>query len=611
MHPLPSPAGALVRGGAILILLAAIACDDPPTEPARRARGDVALVAPDGQEGGVPLVVGTTVRGVARLEVEARGEELKEPARWEFENERPEEAEAWGGIALGKGKYEVAVRGYDREGRELAIGELGVVVDGELVSQVHAPVKLHDDASSRAAGEAQAYAGSYRVVLTLLPSGERPGEVVYGVHAHDAYGERLPLSPGDVMPWPEPEPGTFEVTYGSRELMELILRLHPYKDSERPPPPQVCIFGDLACAFTAFDYYVKVVVEGRHSCAIRASGLARCWGDDSEEVLGGTATLNRLSRLRLTDIDTHVQHSCGVDITGVAWCWGFNGKFQLGNQGPETPEPQAVTHPAGGTFRNIAVGKDHTCAVDNANVVWCWGGRDFGQLGDGNLTYGAPPSATPKQVQGISAQSIDAGDEHTCVVTAYTTVACWGWNGHYQLLGVQASGTGCATYSCALPVYPGSFVFANRGVVAVSAGGMGTCAVDGYGTQYCWGQFHAGGGYPYNYGIQVVDNYETFTRPAHGQRSSCAITTSGTARCWGYDDHGELGRGMATRSTYGLAPGSVVTPPAAFSVLATGGEHACGIERDGTAIWCWGHTGLRLGFANTADVTVPTKVTVF
>jgi hypothetical protein len=55
-----------------------------------------------------------------------------------------------------------------------------------------------------------------------------------------------------------------------------------------------------------------------------------------------------------------------------AWCWGNGISGQLGNGSPGIYNtPQLVS--GGRTYRAIAVGSQHTCAIGTDNHIYCWG----------------------------------------------------------------------------------------------------------------------------------------------------------------------------------------------------------------------------------------------
>jgi alpha-tubulin suppressor-like RCC1 family protein len=91
-----------------------------------------------------------------------------------------------------------------------------------------------------------------------------------------------------------------------------------------------------------------------------------------------------------------------------------------------------------------------------------------------------------------------------------------------------------------------------------------------------------------------------------GGGTACGVTVGGDAYCWGAGQLGQLGAGAALPLGIQRAPVLVVGGHH-FSTVSVGGEHACGLTTDGTAL-CWG--GGRLGplGTGTSDATSPTPV---
>jgi alpha-tubulin suppressor-like RCC1 family protein len=78
-------------------------------------------------------------------------------------------------------------------------------------------------------------------------------------------------------------------------------------------------------------------------------------------------------------------HACAIDTANLAWCWGTNGFGQLGS----APfSDQLSPKPVSGGFRFKAVhsGLVHTCALTAEGRAYCWGANVWGQLGNGNST---------------------------------------------------------------------------------------------------------------------------------------------------------------------------------------------------------------------------------
>jgi alpha-tubulin suppressor-like RCC1 family protein len=80
-------------------------------------------------------------------------------------------------------------------------------------------------------------------------------------------------------------------------------------------------------------------------------------------------------------------------------------------------------------FAQIAAGGWHTCGLDAAGQLWCWGDNSYSQFGDG----GTASSLLPRRIDGLPLfAQITAGGAHTCGITAAGAVHCWGANTYGQ-----------------------------------------------------------------------------------------------------------------------------------------------------------------------------------
>jgi alpha-tubulin suppressor-like RCC1 family protein len=219
-----------------------------------------------------------------------------------------------------------------------------------------------------------------------------------------------------------------------------------------------------------------------------------CWGvDDQGEIGDGQSGNDRNLPVAVTGvtltptmISAGAAHVCVAAATGVQ-CWGAGDSGQLGiaaGSFPATSGPVAVTGAGSGsgwTPTRIAAGGDHTCAIDSANQLRCWGDNGSGQVGDGTST----DRPVPRLISLTATGEIAAADSATCAQTA-GGVSCWGDNSFGQL---------------------GDGTTANRRTpTAVKMIGAGA-------------------------------------RPAVGRAHACALSTGGQVDCWGDNSLGQLGNG--------------------------------------------------------------------
>jgi alpha-tubulin suppressor-like RCC1 family protein len=124
-------------------------------------------------------------------------------------------------------------------------------------------------------------------------------------------------------------------------------------------------------------------------------------------------------------------HTCALDAAGGVLCWGSNSSGQLGSAGPPSGHGWPTRAAVPVTLVSLAAGGEHTCGLTAAGAAYCWGSNSKGQLGNGSVG-GTSTVAVPVS-GGLTFVSLSAGGAHTCGVTPDGAIYCWGSNSSGQL----------------------------------------------------------------------------------------------------------------------------------------------------------------------------------
>lgn len=193
--------------------------------------------------------------------------------------------------------------------------------------------------------------------------------------------------------------------------------------------------------------------------------------------------------------------------------------------------------------------------------------------------------ASANPLTGIVA--VSAGGVHTCALMADGGVKCWGINLEGQL-GNSGAGDGSTV--------PVDAVGLGGPVAAISAGGSHTCALLETGGVQCWGwdgagQLGDGGGAPCSEEpcmsaapVNVVGLGGGAVAIEAGRNHTCAVMEGGGVKCWGWNYLGHLGDGT---TTWRSTPVDVVGLDEAITSLAAGYGHTCAVTVSGR-VECWG-----------------------
>jgi len=269
--------------------------------------------------------------------------------------------------------------------------------------------------------------------------------------------------------------------------------------------------------------------------------------------------------------------SCALLDDGSVWCWGARDRaFEADEVYPSViaDRPSRVTGISGANVRSLVAGNPHACVLVG-DAVRCWGRWDH----LGNPSDPDSPVVTP---EGLDAQvtALDAFAHHACAVKA-GAVYCWG-----------TSEDGLAS----TPMTPKPSVVAGleAGAVGVATGSGHVCAQMQAGGVKCVGSNGLGqlGDTTSNDATTAVDVQGIGTGTVHELHatyySTCALVDD-ALKCWG------LGFTKAAATVTGFETN--------VTKLGLGSFHGCALASD--ALQCWGDNGVGQLGVTPSDVLGP------
>jgi RHS repeat-associated protein len=156
--------------------------------------------------------------------------------------------------------------------------------------------------------------------------------------------------------------------------------------------------------------------------AVTRTGAVYTWTTSGSGTFGGgtsTAPVQVTGLPAIKAITAGYKHILGLTNDGHVWAWGYNADGELGN-GTTTNSfttPVQVLNPAGtaplANVTAIGAGNYHSLAALADGSVYGWGANNYGQLGNGTITYA---TTLPVQVSGYATQP-------------NTTIASYTYNG--------------------------------------------------------------------------------------------------------------------------------------------------------------------------------------
>jgi len=193
-------------------------------------------------------------------------------------------------------------------------------------------------------------------------------------------------------------------------------------------------------AVTQLNSIKQITVSGMAPCALGSDGHVWCWGNNSYDQLGSTLPAGQTlsaAPLEVAGVSdgASISGGCVVTVSGTLVCWGFNTSGQIGlgddaNPVPYVAAPTEVPNLVG--IAAVTTGGSFNCVLNKSGHVFCAGGNDSGELGQGTATPdGIRSFVAIKALSNII--QIEAGDLSTCALNESGVLFCWGMNAWGQL----------------------------------------------------------------------------------------------------------------------------------------------------------------------------------
>lgn len=162
-----------------------------------------------------------------------------------------------------------------------------------------------------------------------------------------------------------------------------------------------------------------------YTCALLNSGSLKCWGENTTGQLGLATTQSPVylspslpsvsTGIQVSEISSSADTTCALSASGEAKCWGSNDLGQLGIGSlavigdDEHPSSISVIS-IGQNLSSISAGNKHVCGTTTTGNLFCWGYGEGGRLGYGNATS-IGDDELPSSVGPVPGATIGGGEE--------------------------------------------------------------------------------------------------------------------------------------------------------------------------------------------------------
>jgi alpha-tubulin suppressor-like RCC1 family protein len=331
-----------------------------------------------------------------------------------------------------------------------------------------------------------------------------------------------------------------------------------------------------------------------------AWGYADAQGAGTGSVIGdGTVTDRSLpthiGSLSWKQVAMGFEHTLAIRSDGLLFAWGDNSYGELGN-GTLTSQSSPIQIGTS-SWTVVSAGYLASAGIRSDGLLFAWGDNSYGQQGNALTNY------LPQPVGALSWNAIAAGASHVLAIRSDGALFAWGDNSSGQL----GDGTTVAKSS---PVQIGTSSW-----TVVSAGQKHTLALLYTGIPnatalYAWGDNSSGqlgDGTTVSKSSPVHIGTSSWSSISAGQKHTLALLYGGLAGAlyaWGDNSSGQLGDGTTVSKSSPVHIGT-----SSWAIISAGDQHSLGILVTTGALYAWGNNASgQLGDGTTTSKSSPVHI---
>lgn len=314
-----------------------------------------------------------------------------------------------------------------------------------------------------------------------------------------------------------------------------------------------------------------------HAFMITSASRVFGWGRNHAGQLGDGTTTNRTTPVfitfnglnqneTITELATGNNFTLALTSEGRVFAWGngANGRLGTGNTTAQLT-PTLISFPGlnqNETIVRVTTGGQHALSYTSENRLFTWGANIAGTLGVSTSTAGS--SSTPMLISlplnpNETIVDIEAGSEHSVVLTSDGRVFAFGSNGRRQI-GDHTTVT--SRQEPTLTVFSNITFLANEKITSITTGDFHTVGITSANRMISWGSNEFGQlGFgpvgndwvtnPERPRLTTLNNLaqsETLITASAGRGHVIVLLSSGRVYSWGFNEFGQLGNGQGGAS---------------------------------------------------------------